>query len=331
MLTRVGKSEIVEFCAERIRSGALVAFPTETVYGLGANARDPEAARRIFAVKRRPQDNPLIVHLADVSDVPSVACLSPAALKLFEAFSPGPLTVVMPKRPDVPDSVTAGLDTVAVRIPAHPLALEFLRACGVPVAAPSANLSGRVSPTTAERALEDLDGLIPAILDGGPCRVGIESTVVSLVGPPVILRPGFVTESMLRPYLPDIRSLSPSSPSSARPESPGMKYAHYRPSVPCALFENASRMASEYFSKLASGIRPCALAMSRAASELRSMGVVAYGLGADVAEFARNMFESMRRCEKLYDFLFIQAFGSEGLEGSVMNRLLKSSAGVVIR
>ena len=199
IIENCNNSEAIDTAAKILRQGGLVAFPTETVYGLGGDALDPSASRRIYAAKGRPSDNPLIVHIADKNAVRELAAEVPeTAVILMEAFWPGPLTIILNKKPIVPDETTGGLPTVAIRMPSHPAAMEMIRRSGVYVAAPSANRSGRPSPTTAEHVAEDLSGEIQMILDGGPVGIGIESTIVDLTGPvPMILRPGFITKEML--------------------------------------------------------------------------------------------------------------------------------------
>ncbi len=226
----------IERAAGLIKAGEVVAMPTETVYGLAANAFDPAAVRKIFAAKGRPQDNPLIVHIAEVEDLYALAADVPeAALELFRTFAPGPLTVILPKKDTVPDEVSAGLPTVAVRMPSHPVARALIRAAGVPLAAPSANLSGFPSPTNAEDVLDDMTGRVACILDGGPCGFGIESTVVTLAStPPRLLRPGVVTVEDLERVLGhvdvDEAVLSPLK-AGKQAASPGMKYRHYAPNA----------------------------------------------------------------------------------------------------
>lgn len=227
-------SEIaIERAARLLRAGELVALPTETVYGLGANALNEEAVRKIFAAKGRPADNPLIVHVADAQAAEALCHLDDRARALMRRFCPGPLTLLLPKKPCVPEVVNAGLPSVAIRIPAHPVARALLRACGVPVAAPSANTSGKPSPTTAKHVWEDMKGKLPLILDGGPCEVGLESTVVDMTAEiPTVLRPGGITPEMLLEALPEVRVadsvLRPLQTGEAAP-SPGMRYRHYAP------------------------------------------------------------------------------------------------------
>ena len=204
MLTKLRNADeaSVREAAEILKSGGLVAFPTETVYGLGANAFNAEAVLSVFTAKGRPADNPLIVHIYERSQLDEICDIPPRAPALMDAFWPGPLTILFPRKPVIPDVVTAGLSTVAVRMPSHPVALSLLKTSGLPVAAPSANRSGRPSPTTAMHVMEDMKGIIPMILDGGACEIGLESTVLDLSNEkPVILRPGGITKSMLEEVL----------------------------------------------------------------------------------------------------------------------------------
>ncbi len=220
-------AEVIEEAARRLRAGELVAFPTETVYGLGANALDADAVRRIFTAKGRPSYNPIIVHVADVNGARRVVSEWPeSAARLAQRFWPGPLTLVLPRRPEVPDAVTAGLDTVAVRVPAHPVALALLRAAGIPIAAPSANPSTRVSPTTARHVAESLGDRVAMIIDGGPTSVGIESTVLDVSHDrPVLLRPGMISQADLAEVVGDIATATHAAEGKARP-SPGMMEKH---------------------------------------------------------------------------------------------------------
>lgn len=232
--------------AEALRAGELVAFPTETVYGLGANALDADAVAKIFAAKGRPGDNPLIVHVAHAADIePLTTGLTSLARRLLEAFAPGPLTLILPRSAHVPDIVTAGLDTVAVRIPAHPVARRLIELAGLPVAAPSANTSGRPSPTRAWHVEEDFSGLIPYIIDGGSCEFGLESTVLDLTDEtPTILRPGAITQDMIDSVIGkrSDHARKQGHASARAPKSPGMKYRHYAPKARLVICNQTSSL-----------------------------------------------------------------------------------------
>lgn len=244
--------------AETLRRGGLVAFPTETVYGLGAHALDPAAVARIYAAKGRPGYNPLIVHVADANAARALTSAWPAeAEALAAAFWPGPLTLVLPKDTRVPHSVTAGLPSVALRVPAHPVAHALLRAAGVPVAAPSANRSTEVSPTTAGHVARSLGERVDVIVDGGPCPVGIESTVLSLAGPvPTLLRPGTISVDDLRPVIGEVAQPSADPHATAARPSPGMMDRHYAPRAPLHLFNDPGRVRSDAAEKTAVLVMP---------------------------------------------------------------------------
>ncbi len=323
MVTRVGGAEYIEEAARLIREGEAVAFPTETVYGLGASAFDGKAVGKIFAAKGRPQDNPLIVHIADTEMLDKVAVDIPdGARKLFERFSPGPLTVILKKAPEIPLSVTANLETVGIRIPSHPMATALIKAAGVGIAAPSANTSKRISPTTAEHVLEDMNGKIPLILDGGACAVGIESTIVDMTKDvPVVLRPGAITVEMLSEVLGTVRTFSGEVKIA---EAPGMKYTHYAPVVPCCLAatpEAATRFISE---------NPEAVVIGRDGFLDKVSGGEKISLGKDAESMEKGVYAAMRRAEKIYKAIVVELPSDKGLDASVKNRLMKSSGGKII-
>ena len=329
-------AESLARAGELIRQGQLVGFPTETVYGLGANALDADAVARIFEAKGRPGDNPLIVHISARDQLPPLIAAEPGetARRLMDAFWPGPMTLIFPKSQRVPAAVTAGLDTVAVRFPAHPAARALIDAARRPIAAPSANRSGRPSPTTARHVLEDMDGRIPLILDGGPCDVGVESTVVDLSGPePRILRPGGITREMLEA----VAGGATVDPAVMRPlaegevaRSPGMKYRHYAPSGELTIVtggaEAVIRRISELYDQAAqAGRRPLILALDG--------HVPAYGdrrtlsLGADASGMAHSVFARLRDADAMdADVLFSEAVSADGVGLAVMNRLGRAAA-----
>lgn len=328
---------------EILRQGGLVAFPTETVYGLGANALDGEAVGKIFKAKGRPSDNPLIVHIANNSDIYNLIedgfNLSPEAKKLIEAFWPGPLTLVFPCSSRVPKEVTAGLNTVALRMPSHPVALELIKQAGVPVAAPSANLSGKPSPTLADHVVADLDGRVEAIIDGGPVEVGVESTVLDLTtNPPTLLRPGGVTLEVLRDILGEVK-VDPGITEKGfveglKPRSPGMKYTHYAPEAKVLLVEGAPEKIGPKVKELVIGYQKEKLRVGILGSEenkhiyvdLANVEVVIAGSRKNLSSVAAGLFG----CLRLFDSLGVDIIVAEGYdlerEGlAIMNRLRKAA------
>jgi L-threonylcarbamoyladenylate synthase len=301
--------------AALLRSGQLVAFPTETVYGLGALALDAAAIARLFRAKGRPADNPLIVHIADRAQLPAVVRRVPAAAaKLMAAFWPGPLTLVLPRARGIPDAVTAGLDSVGVRLPEHPVALAFLRAVAAPVAAPSANRSGRPSPTRWQDVLADLDGRIAGVLRGAPSRVGLESTVVDCRGrPPVVLRPGAITLEQLRHVVPGVRPYAPRGGSAAR--SPGLRHRHYAPRARVVLVDDLRQVPAD----------PAAGAIGRHAVASR------HGFGRvrtcrSVAAYAQAMFAFFRACDAAgLRTIYCERVAEVGLGAALMDRLRRAA------
>lgn len=315
---------------EILRAGGLVAIPTETVYGLAANALDPEAVKGIFKAKGRPGDNPLIVHITEVSQwAPLVSSLPGRALKLAERYWPGPLTIILPKSPLVPYETSGGLDTVAVRCPSHPAARAVINAAGVPLAAPSANISGRPSPTTFAHTYEDLSGLVDAVLDGGDCQVGVESTVVSLCGDvPRLLRPGGVTEGQLRSVLGELEvdpavigELKPGEPA----RSPGMKYKHYAPRARIEVIDGSPEEYIEYVNSLGETQGTYALCFDETAAEVK-MSALAYGPRYDRETQARRLFCALHRLDELgAKRALAQLPGRTGVGLAVYNRLARAA------
>lgn len=306
-----------------ILRGDLVAFPTETVYGLGANAFDEQAVLKIFEAKGRPADNPLIVHIADKAMINLIAKeVSPTATKIIDAFMPGSITVVLNKQSNIPHCVTAGLSTVGVRLPKSKQARKFISACGVPIAAPSANTSGRPSPTTAEEVYSDLKGRIPLILKGEKCEVGIESTVLDCTGEtPVILRPGFVTQSMIEKVLD--KKVEILSDTTRKVNSPGVRYRHYAPSCPCILNLDGQKekVISFYQNKVKEGFKPIILTTDDLIADYFGLNVVT--LGKDEYQVAQNLYSSLRKAEKQYDYLIIVWTSKSEFGASVKDRLVR--------
>lgn len=340
--------EAVEDAAAVLREGGLVAFPTETVYGLGANAWSPAAVEKIFVAKGRPADNPLIVHVAEPAQAAALAAeWSETARKAAQAFWPGPLTLVVPLGAPLPPRVTAGLNTVAVRVPAHPVALALLRAAALPVAAPSANRSGRPSPTRAEHVWDDLAGRIHFLLDGGPVGVGVESTVLDLsVHPPLVLRPGGISLEALRDVLGNVE-LDPALASFRSgegmeqqvPRSPGVKYRHYAPACPAVLVEGPPpvrrrKLAQWVQARLAEGRRVGVIATEEGASGLREHeGLILRVTGSqrDPEAYAKGLFRFLRELEGAgCDMIIMEGIEAEGIGLAVMDRLRKAAGGHIV-
>ncbi len=320
--------------AEIIRNGGLVGMPTETVYGLGASAFSAEAAGKIYAAKGRPSDNPLIVHVAEPCEAEAIAHVPPLYYKLAEAFMPGPLTVIMPKKDTVPPSVTGGLDSVAVRCPSHPFARALIRAAGVPIAAPSANRSGSPSPTTAQHVLYDMDGRIEMILDGGPCEIGLESTVIKLTDDGcIILRPGAVTEIMLARVCGTVeiaRAVTDPSEAGDKPLSPGMKYKHYAPNAEVVLVD-ASDDAFEAFVK--ANLTPSeAVAVSDdLADRFTGCSVLSAGVNAGAAAQSHSLFTLLRHADEIgCTRVYIKLPPASGEYLALYNRLIRASGGKIV-
>ncbi len=332
------EEEVLAEPAELIRNGKLVAFPTETVYGLGANALDPSACDRIFDAKGRPHDNPLIVHVYRPDDCRDFAYCEeyPVFEKIASRFMPGPITVIMRKKSLIPDTVTVGLDTVALRCPVHPVARALIRLSGVPIAAPSANRSGRPSPTSAQHVWEDMNGRIPCIIDGGNCSVGVESTVVALKEDGIhLLRPGAVTPEMLE-ELGERVILSKAVLSAVTPdqkvESPGMKYRHYAPKAPCTMVEGTDEDVLSFFAKKKK--EGCGILCFE--EDLASIGksdfVLTFGKKNDKEGQAYALFDALRRFDRLeLPHIYARKTDETSIGLAVTNRLLRACAFDVIR
>lgn len=358
--------EAIAQAARIIQNGGLVAFPTETVYGLGGNALDADAARRIYEAKGRPSDNPLIAHIADFEELPQLAAEIPdTARTLMRLYWPGPMTLIFKKTETVPFSTTGGLDTVAVRMPSHPVAQALIRAAGGPIAAPSANRSGRPSPTRASHVREDMDGRIDMILDGGEVGIGLESTIIDVSSQkPALLRPGFISEEMLQGaigrFAVDAASMGPADPRS-RPRAPGMKYRHYAPEAPLTIVRGpqadvekaicyhvkealragknagilcASESLETYRRRLGKGCGACRYAnlASPCSCRIESRGAEATlflraaGSRQDPAEIARGLYDALRSFDGAgIDAIYSESFEGGQLGGAIMNRLKKAA------
>ncbi len=325
------QNEEVIHAAEVLVSGGLVAFPTETVYGLGADATNEDAVAGIFTAKGRPSDNPLIVHLANVAQVEKwVTNIPPLAQKLMAHFSPGPITYILPHRGGLADNVTAGLDTVGIRIPDHPLALALLEVANVPIAAPSANLSGRPSPTTAQHVVDDLTGEINVIIDAGSTHVGVESTVIDVTGDiPILLRPGGVTLEALQAVVGEVQI---DSGLTEKPRSPGMKYRHYAPKAEMWLVTGDDMVEKiQYISREKIGKRVGVLTTVENQEKYEGVITVVCGSRKEPTTIAHHLYDVLRQFDQLdVDFILAESFPQEGLYFSVMNRLMKAAEGKVM-
>ena len=333
-------AESLEKAGRIIKEGGLVAFPTETVYGLGGDALNPDSSKKIYAAKGRPSDNPLIVHVCRFEDVEKIVAEVPeTARKLADAFWPGPLTMIMNKNDKVPYETTGGLDTVAIRMPNNKIALKLIELSGGYIAAPSANTSGRPSPTLARYCIEDLTGKIEMIIDGGQVGIGLESTIVDLTSDvPMILRPGYITAEMLRDVLGEIsidRTIIDSS-STQKPKAPGMKYRHYAPKGQLTIVQGSQDKVVEYINA----------ETKKAASEGKKVGVIGTdstrslyeaevvksgGSRDDEKTIAHELFKVLREFDdENIDVMFSESFDDSGIGQAIMNRLLKAAGHNVV-
>ncbi|MEX2681407.1 MAG: L-threonylcarbamoyladenylate synthase [Candidatus Sigynarchaeota archaeon] len=321
-----------------IKNGGIVAFPTETVYGLGANTFDAAAVARIFAAKKRPADDPLIVHVSNDSMVANLVvpgAVGSTAQALMKAFWPGPLTLVFKKSPRVPDIVTSGLDTVAVRMPSHPVARAFIERSGVPIAAPSANLFEHPSPTRASHVLADLDGRIDAVIDGGDSNIGVESTIIDLTKKtPILLRPGGIPLERIEAVVGQV-DIHPSARGKAQEgaiESPGMKTKHYAPEATLVLVEGQRERVIEKIMALAKSATGEAkkVAILSCTMDIRVDGVICRRIGANDEQVARNLFSTFREMDDLrVDIIFADCTTEDGLGRAVANRLRKAADTII--
>ncbi|MBR5287028.1 MAG: threonylcarbamoyl-AMP synthase [Clostridia bacterium] len=323
-------AQAIAEAAQIIRAGGLVGMPTETVYGLGADALNPQAVRSIFAAKDRPADNPLIVHVSSLEEIaPLVREIPEAATLLMEAFWPGPMTLILPKADCVSDAVSAGLDTVGIRMPASDAARALIRAAGTPIAAPSANRSGKPSPTTAQHVFEDMDGRIPMILDDGECEVGVESSVIDATGEtPIILRPGGITPEMVKAVLGscevDEHVMSPLKEGELV-RSPGMKHKHYSPEAKTVIYEGGAQqvieaIAAHYDEAERMGEKPCILGFDE--HDFGTRNKLSLGSEKEPREAAKRLFAALRELDERGETLALcEAVEPTGIGLAVMNRM----------
>ena len=336
-------TEALERAAAIIRDGGLVAFPTETVYGLGADALSAEASKKIYAAKGRPSDNPLIVHIGRMEDLETVAANVPeSARKLAAACWPGPLTMIFPKKEAVPKSTTGGLETVAVRMPSHPVARALIRESGVYIAAPSANTSGRPSPTKAEHVKEDLDGRIDMILDGGAVGIGLESTIVDLsTGVPTILRPGYITGEMLEDVLGEVQVdpaiLSQKMNPNIVAKAPGMKYRHYAPKGQMTIIDGDTGKVVDEINRLVKektdeGCSVAVIATEETKDAYACANVRSVGSRATEGSIAAGLYDILREMDHIgAEYIYAESFEKDTLGKAIMNRMLKAAAYHVIK
>ncbi len=332
--------QVMRMAGEILRKGGLVAFPTETVYGLGGDGLNAGSSKKIYAAKGRPSDNPLIIHIADLESLEKIVkSVPPKAKLLAEKFWPGPLTMIFSKSSRVPYETTGGLESVAVRMPSHPVALAIIREGGGYIAAPSANTSGRPSPTRAEHVCEDLTGKIDMIVDGGAVGIGLESTIVDFTEEvPVILRPGYINQEMIQEVIGPVRMDRGLliTEEKVRPKAPGMKYRHYAPKAQLTIVQGSSSQVTAYINAqcekaVREGKKPGVIAADETVSAYR--GAVVKGIGArnDEEEIARNLFAVLREFdEEDTDILFSEAFDTPRMGQAIMNRLLKAAGHHII-
>lgn len=339
------KEEKLMEAAKILQKGGLVAFPTETVYGLGADGLNSEAAAKIYCAKGRPSDNPLILHIADMDMVSKLAKnISEDAMKVMNAFWPGPLTIILNKTDIVPYGTTGGLDTVAIRMPSHPVARELIRIANVAVAAPSANTSGRPSPTTAQHVMQDLDGKIDMIVDGGKVGIGIESTIVDMTGEnPMILRPGYITKPMLEEVVKKTVKIDPAiltkeGMNGVRPKAPGMKYKHYAPKGDLTIVsgDNIEKVVGKIHElveeKQKEGYRVGIIATDETVSQYGEGIVKSIGSRNDEVSISVGLYSVLREFDdEGVDFIYSEAFEQDDFGQAIMNRLLKAAGYSIIK
>lgn len=325
------EKEEIKKAAAVLTNRGLVAFPTETVYGLGADATDAEAAKKIYAAKGRPSDNPLIIHIGDPKDAENYAFTNECYYRLAKAFMPGPLTVILPKKDTIPSSVTGGLDSVAVRCPAHPIANAIIKECGVAIAAPSANISGSPSPTSGEHVIHDMMGRIDMIVDGGACDIGLESTIIKLEGSrATLLRPGAITCDALSCVCDEVAISSAVTEELAeneKPLSPGMKYRHYAPTSPLVLLDGDDDCVIDFLRRAQNAEHCTILCYDEEICELRYERLIPIGARDDIAAQSQKLFSALREADTLDgDIIYAHLPKKEGLGLALYNRMIRAAA-----
>ncbi len=344
-VNRIDES-VIDKAAEIIKAGGLVAFPTETVYGLGANGLDADASAKIYAAKGRPSDNPLILHISKINDLDNIVDKIPeSAKKLMEKFWPGPMTLVFSKSDIVPYGTTGGLDTVAVRMPEHKVALALIEAAGVPIAAPSANLSGRPSPTTARHVQEDMDGRIDMIIDGGDAGIGIESTIIDVTGDePMILRPGYITAEMVREVLGSVTfdkvvlaGKAGDIEADYKPKAPGMKYRHYAPKADFVMYEGDENSVVKKINEMSvadmdGGLKVGIIATDETMDRYDKRAyILSLGSRTDESQVAHNLYGALRSFDDYgVDKIYGETFDKCGFGQAIMNRLAKAAGYMIL-
>ena len=340
-LEHTWNEEAIRQAGQIIRDGGLVAFPTETVYGLGGDALNPDSSRKIYAAKGRPSDNPLIVHIYRFEDIYKITKEVPEeARKIADAFWPGPLTMIVWKSDAVPMATTGGMDTVAVRMPNHPVALDLIRKSGCLIAAPSANTSGRPSPTEASHVAEDLSGRIAMILDGGPVGIGIESTIIDLTeSKPMVLRPGYITPQMLSEVLGEEVIIDPgiiAADDTRKPKAPGMKYKHYAPKADMVIVDGpsdavVSKINALVHQKQENGQKVAVIATEESGPSYHADVILSMGSRLDEDAIAQHLYRILRECDELHvDAIYSESFQTPRIGQAIMNRLLKAAGHTVI-
>ena len=325
------ENAILDKAASILRDGGLVVFPTETVYGLGGNGLDASSAQKIYAAKGRPSDNPLIIHIKEPEDAEKYCYTNEYFYKLARAFMPGPLTVILPKKDSVPYMVTGGLDTVAVRCPSHPVARALIGKAGLPIAAPSANISGRPSPTCAQFVIEDMNGRVDMIIDGGDCDIGLESTIIKLDGgKATLLRPGAITYDALTCVCESVEiapAVSHALAENEKPLSPGMKYRHYAPNSPLVLIDGEDGAKLDFLRKAQKNENCAILCYDEECALLSDKNVLSIGKRSDLEHHARVIFSTLRNADKLgVDVIYGHLPVREGIGLALYNRMIRAAA-----